>query len=147
MRSDHLRPAGQSGSSGNYEVSGHQLGERFGAALAACDLDGDGRDDLVVGAPLYAPPGGDTYETGRVFVYLMKDQLRPATPPTLGEHVMNIPSLKQACRRASINSALCGTALRLEHLQFCRLRRCGIIAVTVSTVIVDNPAWLAKRLL
>ncbi len=28
----------------NYEVGGEQAGERFGAAVAACDLDGDKRD-------------------------------------------------------------------------------------------------------
>jgi hypothetical protein len=61
------------------------MGERFGSAVAACDLDGNGRDDLVVGAPLYAPAGGEQYETGRIFVYLMRDQLRPANPPTLGK--------------------------------------------------------------
>jgi hypothetical protein len=33
-------------------------GDRFGAALAAGDLDGDGRDDLVVGAPGRGDAGG-----------------------------------------------------------------------------------------
>lgn len=32
-------------------LSGTQLGEHFGASLAAGDLDGDGMDDLIVGAP------------------------------------------------------------------------------------------------
>ena len=31
-----------------------QTGERFGAAVAAVDLDGDGIDELVIGAPLYS---------------------------------------------------------------------------------------------
>ena len=31
-----------------------QTGERFGAAVAAVDVDGDGIDELVVGAPLYS---------------------------------------------------------------------------------------------
>ena len=33
-------------------VSGRQLGEYFGAAVVAADLDGDGLQDLVVGSPL-----------------------------------------------------------------------------------------------
>ena len=35
------------------EVNGHQIGERFGHALCAVDITGDGYDDLVVGAPLH----------------------------------------------------------------------------------------------
>ena len=36
------------------EASKKQTGERFGAAVAAVDLDGDGIDELVIGAPLYS---------------------------------------------------------------------------------------------
>jgi hypothetical protein len=71
----------------NYEVGGEQEGERFGAAVAACDLDGDGREDLTVGAPLYAATAGDQYETGRVYVYLMRDLLRPGSPPVIGKRM------------------------------------------------------------
>ena len=31
-----------------------QTGEQFGAALAAVDIDGDGTDELVIGAPFYS---------------------------------------------------------------------------------------------
>ena len=36
------------------ESSQKQTGERFGAAVAAVDVDGDGIDELVIGAPLYS---------------------------------------------------------------------------------------------
>ena len=36
------------------ESSKKQTGERFGAAVAAVDLDGDGIDELVIGAPLFS---------------------------------------------------------------------------------------------
>ena len=32
---------------------GRQTGEYFGASLASVDVDGDGRDEIVVGAPLF----------------------------------------------------------------------------------------------
>ena len=49
-----------------FGISGVKTGEHFGAAVAACDLRGEGRDDLFVGAPNY----GDRYHfnTGRVHV-------------------------------------------------------------------------------
>ena len=36
------------------EIRGTQLGERFGHSLCAVDINGDGYDDIVVGAPLYS---------------------------------------------------------------------------------------------
>lgn len=52
---------------------GRQFGEYFGYALAVADLDGDGRDDVIVGAPLYSDPDvarrSGHYEVGRVFVF------------------------------------------------------------------------------
>ena len=36
------------------EIDGYQFGEKFGHSLCAVDIDGDGFDDLVVGAPFHA---------------------------------------------------------------------------------------------
>src|SRR5690606_17332018 len=45
----------------------NETGDLFGAALAAGDIGGDGRADLIVGAPGEAP--GPDPESGAVFVY------------------------------------------------------------------------------
>jgi hypothetical protein len=47
-------------------IDKEQTGTKFGAALAAVDVTGDGYDELFVGAPFYT---GDNPEEGRVFVY------------------------------------------------------------------------------
>jgi len=45
------------------------MGEEFGMAVAACDVSGDGKDDLLVGSPGYSE-SGEHYNTGRVHVFL-----------------------------------------------------------------------------
>ncbi|XP_069937429.1 integrin alpha-9-like [Cherax quadricarinatus] len=50
------------------EWQGTQLGENFGAALAAADINGDGLSDLVVGSPMYSLP--DIPDMGKIQVYL-----------------------------------------------------------------------------
>lgn len=50
-------------------ISGDQIGAYFGYSVAAGDLDGDGLDDIIVGAPMhtnYDVMG--KFETGRVYV-------------------------------------------------------------------------------
>ena len=39
------------------DMTKKQTGEQFGAALAAVDIDGDGTDELVIGAPFYSDMG------------------------------------------------------------------------------------------
>jgi hypothetical protein len=50
------------------ELEGKQTGEYFGAALCVLDVNGDGLDDILVGAPHY---GRDkTWDQGRIYVFL-----------------------------------------------------------------------------
>jgi len=48
-------------------LNGSNVGERFGAALASGDINKDGLDDLIVGAPLFTVEGG--MDEGRVAIY------------------------------------------------------------------------------
>lgn len=45
--------------------TGEAMGDGYGSSLAAADINGDGFDDLLVGAPR----AGDM-DTGRIYVYL-----------------------------------------------------------------------------
>ncbi|KAJ7999621.1 hypothetical protein DPEC_G00196300 [Dallia pectoralis] len=60
-------------------VTGEQMGSYFGYAVAATDVNNDGLDDLVVGAPMFMRRGSDGLrweEVGRVYVYLQRQPLR-----------------------------------------------------------------------
>jgi len=54
-----------------FDAAGSAAGDRFGAALAAGDVDGDGTSDLVVGAPGAAGPDG---RTGRVVAFALPER-------------------------------------------------------------------------
>lgn len=50
-------------------ISGAQIGAYFGYSLASGDIDGDGYEDLVVGAPMYTRAKTDGYEHGKIYVF------------------------------------------------------------------------------
>ncbi|KAM7348641.1 integrin subunit alpha inflated isoform 2-T5 [Cochliomyia hominivorax] len=55
-----------------FNITGRQIGEYFGYAMATSDVDGDGLDDLIIGAPMYSEPGNTEgkYDVGRVYILL-----------------------------------------------------------------------------
>ncbi|XP_050304300.1 integrin alpha-PS2 isoform X2 [Anthonomus grandis grandis] len=55
----------------NYKnISSSQLGSYFGYSLAAADVDGDKKLDLIVGAPMHTEPNTEgKYDVGRVYVF------------------------------------------------------------------------------
>jgi hypothetical protein len=58
------------------ELNGTQLGEYFGASVLAVDLTGDGKAELLVGAPQHSlsPETGDrTGDEGKVYFYLNRN--------------------------------------------------------------------------
>uniref|UniRef100_A0A2K6SDG5 CD49 antigen-like family member E n=1 Tax=Saimiri boliviensis boliviensis TaxID=39432 RepID=A0A2K6SDG5_SAIBB len=72
-----------------YNFSGEQMASYFGYAVAATDVNGDGLDDLLVGAPLLMErtPDGRPQEVGRVYVYLQHPAgIEPMPTLTLTGH-------------------------------------------------------------
>ena len=53
------------------KVEGEMMGEGFGAATAACDINNDNFDDLLVGAPTYSG-SRNSRNVGRVHVFTNK---------------------------------------------------------------------------
>ena len=53
-----------------FNRTGDQMGSYFAYSLCSSDVDGDGLDDLVIGAPLFThyELNDGKYETGRVYV-------------------------------------------------------------------------------
>ena len=52
-------------------VTGEQFASYFGYAVAVADVDGDGADDAIIGAPIYSDynPNELKVEHGRVYVF------------------------------------------------------------------------------
>ncbi|XP_034387914.1 integrin alpha-5-like isoform X1 [Cyclopterus lumpus] len=74
-------------------LTGEQMGSYFGYAVAATDVNNDGLDDLVVGAPMFMRRGvnGRLEELGKVYVYLQKGPLllEPSQSHLLGQQAFS----------------------------------------------------------
>ncbi|KAG9474354.1 hypothetical protein GDO78_004576 [Eleutherodactylus coqui] len=67
-----------SGLTALYVIKGFQVAAHFGYAVAVTDIDKDGYDDLLVGAPVFLEhrTGGKLKEVGQVYVYMQKTTKR-----------------------------------------------------------------------
>ncbi|XP_054080584.1 LOW QUALITY PROTEIN: integrin alpha-IIb [Rissa tridactyla] len=63
-------------------IASEQVASYFGHTVAVADVNGDGQDDVLVGAPLYMArlPDGQRSELGRLYLYLGGGH-RPLTRP------------------------------------------------------------------
>ncbi len=62
-------------------MTGDQIGAYFGYSVASGDLNGDGLDDVIIGAPMwtnYEVMG--KYETGKVFIVYQNQNVRKFSP-------------------------------------------------------------------
>ena len=57
-----------------HNLTGSQVGSYFGHSVAVLDANGDGLDDIAIGAPLHSSPM-DKYETGRVYVVYQNENV------------------------------------------------------------------------
>ena len=66
--------------------------DQFGASVAAADVNGDGTDDVIVGAPGYDGPAGGEPEAGGVFVFFGGPNTEPKAIDDADLSLTGVPS-------------------------------------------------------
>ena len=57
-------------------MTGEQIGGYFGYSVASVDVNGDGYDDIIIGAPMLTLDCKTTdYESGRVYVMYQDEKV------------------------------------------------------------------------
>lgn len=107
-------------------LTGSQVGSYFGASVAAGDVDGDGLDDVIVGAPLFtgrkeegkAGAGAEAeknrFEVGQVVVFFQgldvyPPFLLPLSPSELASSACSVSSASRRCWRERRRTAASGS--------------------------------------
>ncbi|XP_074659048.1 integrin alpha-8-like isoform X2 [Tubulanus polymorphus] len=72
-----------------HNITGEQFGAYFGYSMAVVDLNGDGADDIIVGAPFYSSYKSENYDTGRVFIYYQNPRGSPQRFSTDNYHYID----------------------------------------------------------
>lgn len=86
------------------ELNGAEMGEYFGGALTAADINGDGLDDLVVGSPMYSfhHPNPNIPDCGRIQTFLSKQGTGPRDEPDSQHYGRNISFARFGISLASL---------------------------------------------
>lgn len=60
----------------NFRIKqGEEIGEYFGSTLLVSDVNNDGLDDLIIGAPHFGSDLNQEGDSGRIYVYLSSGQV------------------------------------------------------------------------
>nr|CAB3257102.1 integrin alpha-1 [Phallusia mammillata] len=89
----------------NEQVKNKQLGSYFGGTILSADVNGDSKDDLLVGAPLYI---GNNFDEGRVFVYVSQPSNSVARWASANYQPIELTGEQRAGGRFGTSIALAG---------------------------------------
>lgn len=79
-------------------VTGTQIGSYFGYSVATGDLNGDGRDDVIIGAPMWTNYDiMSKFETGRVYVVFQDQEVNKEVKSDVIQYAFQPWILRKNC--------------------------------------------------